>query len=420
MTETTGSRFPAGANAQRETAIQHGRRTWGNEWTPDLAAMAPGRIELLGNHLDYNGGPVLAAAIDRFTVVALEQTPSVPDFQVLFADTDPESIVSLDPVNLHGWRNVDEQQTSAHYAMGAIASLLAEGKPLRIGKFVVRSSVPAGVGVSSSAALCIALCEAMLPEPVSAQELVLLAQNAEHRAGTPCGTMDQSASVAGGIIHFNGADLSVRTIEPDLGSCSFLVIDSGVRRSLNSSSYGQRVDECATTLELANQTLGTNYDHLAQVSIDQFSTLERRWQQPDQALPLKRAKHVVSETGRVARGERAIRQGNWSQFGMLMTASGKSSALDYAISHPVVERLVRDLLPLPGVLGARMMGGGEGGSVLALIDRSISLDIPRRVSKVVSSGGYGSPGSESVYEVAFAPGATVLDRKGFSEPVVVQ
>ncbi len=388
-------------------AIAVGDEVWSGDWNPARLSTAPGRIELLGNHLDYNGGPVLAGAIDRVAVAAWSPGAKPGVIEIAFADLGDTEPIILEVDSLRGWQNPGEKQQPVHYAKGAIAALIERGLQPRSGRIVLSSSVPMGVGVSSSAAICVALCNAMLEEPVSNTDLVLLAQNAEHRSGTPCGTMDQSASVHGGVIRFDGADLSVRTMHPNLGSCAFLVIDSGVKRSLATSSYGTRVEECRAAVTMANELLGTTYVHLAQITPPTFERLEALATDPSQATLLKRVKHVATETGRVGRGEQAMLAGNWSQFGALMTAGGRSSARDYQISHPVVERLVRDIEPVPGVLGVRMMGGGEGGSVLALVDSAIAPDVIERLRTQVREGGYGSPESEAVYAVVFAPGAAI-------------
>jgi galactokinase len=345
-------------------AIDQGMATWVGAWHPHQLASAPGRIELLGNHVDYNGGPVLAAAIDRRTVVVCEPSGSQEIEVVLQVPGDRLRIrISAQ----RSWRNTRENQEPADYVRGVVAALLARGRPVRGGRFVVTGDVPIGVGVSSSASLCVALTLAFSREPLLPRELVLTAQDAEHRAGTPCGTMDQSASIAGGIIRYDGATLETRMLEPDLGDHAFLVIDSGVRRALAHSSYPQRVVECREALSLIRDRLGSSHEHLAQVTTAELAQAARDGDGDWEWLLFRRASHVVSEVARVEAGEAALREGDWTTFGRLMQESGQSSAGDYAISHPVVEDLVLRVGAIPGVLGARMMGGGEGGSLLALV-----------------------------------------------------
>ncbi|CAN5870467.1 galactokinase [soil metagenome] len=397
-------------------ARQAGFEAWGDSWIPSLYAVAPGRVEVLGNHVDYNGGPVLAAAIDRFTLVLAEETGTEDGVvEVAFADRNSAEPVRVAPGDPAGWRNRSSSQRPGDFVRGAVASLLGRGKPIGAARCVVASSVPIGVGVSSSAALCVAMTLALCQEPLEFEELVLIAQEAEHRAGTPCGTMDQSASIAGGMIRFDGSNLSPRQLDPDLEGHAFLVIDSGVKRSLVDSSYPRRVEECRQALARINAFLGTDFANLASVTLRELEqVLEDQHSGIDPVL-LLRARHVVTEIERVNHGEAALVSRDWLLFGRLMTASGRSSATDYEISHVVVEDLVQQVTALPGVLGARMMGGGEGGSLIALIEPDNRGAIRERAESVVSR--YALDGTEPrlVHRFNFAPGA----RRGRIQDILV-
>jgi galactokinase len=270
----------------------------------------------------------------------------------------------------------------------------------------IAGDVPIGFGVSSSAALCVGLALALASGFAGPEELVLLAQEAEHRAGTPCGTMDQSASVAGGVIAFDGATLAIERLSPSLGDLVFAVADSGVERSLGTSSYPRRVAESREALARARAALGIDIPHLAVLTTSQLAALEERGALP---APLdRRARHVVAETARVAAGRAAMIAGDWPRFGELMTASGRSSATLYEISHPDVEQLVGEILAVDGVLGARMMGGGEGGTALALLPR----DAVPRLATALAGSYYQQRGMtdrpDLIHLCAFAPGATVI------------
>jgi galactokinase len=345
-----------------------GRAAFGEGWRPARRAVAPGRIELLGNHLDYNGGPVLAAAIDRFVVVLAGDTPAGAAIEAVAADVPDAGTARLDAEALRGWRD-DAPDDPYDYARGVIAATLERPElRLRPARLAIAGDVPIGFGLSSSAALCVGLGLALTEPTPGAKELVRLAQEAEHRAGAPVGAMDQSASVAGGVIEFDGATLGVRRLVPELGDLVFAVADSGVDRSLGSSAYPTRVEESRRAVERARRVLGVELPHFADLTPDQLDALN----EGAGALPeplLARARHVVSETARVRAGVELLEAGNWRRFGELMTASGRSSATDYAISHPRVEELVAEALAVDGVLGARMMGGGEGGTVLTLLPR---------------------------------------------------
>ena len=286
----------AGTTAHRsvERAIAAGKRAFGVSWRPQRMAIAPGRIELLGNHLDYNGGPVLAAAIDRFVVTVVDVKPSVSENRLLAADTEAPAVVFLgDPTTPPA---VPPQ--TADYVRGVIAELAARGHTSATGaSIVIAGDVPLGFGVSSSAALCVSLTLALASGPEENREVVLIAQAAEHRAGSPCGTMDQSASISGGVIDFDGATLEMTALSPTLGDYVFAVADSGVSRSLGTSSYPTRVAECREALQVARTELAGNLPSLSALTPDQLASLEAR-SALNPAL-VRRVRNVVDETERV-------------------------------------------------------------------------------------------------------------------------
>jgi galactokinase len=362
-----------------ERTLAAGLAEFGADWKPNVTASASGRIELLGNHLDYNGGPVLAAAIDRQVVAMLATNAESQGIEAILSDIGAER-TTFEPATLHDWRNIAGDITPGNYLRGVIAALLSRGKTMRGGgQLVVAGDVPIGLGVSSSAALCVALTMALCAEELSDDDVVLTAQEGEHRAGTPCGTMDQSASVSGGVIRFNGASREIERLDPQLGELVFIIAVSGVDRSLGTSVYPRRVEESRRALELANAALPVALDHLAAMTREELSELERR--KVLEGTLLERCRHIVYETERVDAGEHAIRAGDWKHFGELMTASGRSSATDYEVSHPRVEELVGLLTAMPEVLGARMMGGGGGGSVLGLASAGSLDDIETRLRR---------------------------------------
>ncbi|CAA9535895.1 MAG: Galactokinase [uncultured Thermomicrobiales bacterium] len=395
--------------AVEERAVAAARLAFGDGWQLDRVALAPGRIELLGNHLDYNGGPVLCAAIDRHVAVAAGGGPAGGwDLRVVAADNPTLGVVAFDAESVRDWRNPERPPNTDAYVRGLVAGALDRPNLSlrRPTELAIAGDVPLGFGLSSSAALCVSLGLAMVEPRPSDHDLVLLAQEAEHRAGTPCGTMDQSASVAGGVIRFDGATLTIERLSPDLGELVFAVVDSGVERSLGVSSYPLRVEESRAALDHANRVLGLALPHLAALSIEALEELTTGTDPLPSPL-LDRVRHVVSETLRVNQGEAALGAADWPRFGALMTASGRSSATDYAISHPKVEELVGETLQAAGVLGARMMGGGEGGAVLVLLPR----DFVGQLEATLRHGFFARHGmterSGLVHACAFSDGARV-------------
>ena len=358
-----------------------GRRSWGEDWVPERRVVAPGRIELLGNHLDYNGGRVLAGAIDR-VILLLGAEGTAPDrIAVGFTDPDTDRHVQdeLTPSALRGWQRDAPPESPIDYVRGAIAALIEAGHEIRSSwRFAFGGNLPVGLGVSSSAALSVGLVMQLAEGELDARDTILLAQAAENRAGVSSGTMDQAASVAGGVIRYDAAAVSFERLDPDLGDRAFVVISSGVVHRLGESAYPVRVRETRGLLEIAKQEFGDDAPpNTARLSSDQVSRLMDAGLLDDTLAG--RARHVVSEGKRVDAGYDALVAGDWATFGRLMSESGRSSATDYDVSHPQVEELVAEVNAVEGVLGARMMGGGGGGSVLALVERDVTGRLEERV-----------------------------------------
>jgi galactokinase len=259
--------------------------------------------------------------------------------------------------------------------------------------------------MSSSAALCVALTLLLNADPPAGAELVFDAQAAENWTGVPCGTMDQSASVFGHVIRYEGPE-GTDSIVPELGNYCFVVVDSRVDRSLGSSSYPVRVKECAQSVELLERHWGRQVANLAAVRLSDLTTLESG---DDRVLPMRllaRVRHIVTEVHRVGEGEVAMQSRDWKTFGALMNESGASSAGDYEISHPRVEALVAAMRVVPGVVGARMMGGGEGGAALALLRIDALDDLRSALALHFDDDSM----LTTVVPLSFAPGARMLDQ----------
>lgn len=385
--------------------IERAKQAFGPEWRPALMSRAPGRLELLGNHLDYNGGPVLAAAIDRFvTASAYANRDAAGTTRLLAIDLgqDVATVSTLNPP----MGEVDAATTPADYLGGILHALHESELPARDGlEIVVTGDVPLGFGMSSSAALCVSLTTLLADTELSPSQIIDIARRAEHLTGSPVGAMDQSASVNGGVILFEGASGEVTPIRPTLGDHVFAVANSGVQHALAQSSYPTRVRESQQALDALWAHGYPELRHLAGLSEATWQMLradELRWL----PYPLPdRVDHVVSETTRVRQGITAIENQDWVGFGELMSASGRSSANSYDISHPVVEVLVNMLVSLPGVLGGRMMGGGEGGPALALVHQ----DAVGTIKETLGQEFYASrdlDGELSFEVCAFGPGAS--------------
>jgi galactokinase len=387
-------------------ATTAGKRAFGVEWTPDRTAAAPGRLEVLGNHVDYSGGKVIAAAIDRKVAVVSRTSGNDGLIEVAFGDFEGPTVVVLRREDLVDWRNDTPPPKPEDYVRGAVAAVHSRGLfDLQTGmQHAISGDVPIGLGLSSSAALCVALTLSLSSKPLEKRELVLIAQEAEHRAGTPCGTMDQSASAAGGFILFDSETVTFEQLQPSLGDLALAVADSGVSRSLGASSYPIRVKESQIGLKIARKELDRDLSNLAELSVSDLDTLNKLDESRIAHAIFHRIRHIVTENERVREGYEALQQGDWDAFGSLMTASGRSSAIDYEISHPRVEELVALSLEVEGVLGARMMGGGEGGTALILANKASIPKLEQRLAESYYSK-YGI--SAGLYVFGNAPGASL-------------
>ena len=323
--------------------------------TPRWRAAAPGRVNLIGEHTDYNQGWVLPVAIDRYTAMAA--APGVPgQIRVRSLAIAQESSLSLD--QLH----TPHRDPWMRYVQGVIAQYDSRGVHCPGLDVVVASSVPPGGGLSSSAALELAtahLLEAVAERALTSSERVEACVQAEREmAGVPCGIMDQTVvelAESGQALLLDCADQTARSVPFDSQAPALLVIHSGVSHALAEGAYAQRRTDC----EQACIQLGVNT--LREVSPDQLARLK------DVGVLLQRATHVVSENQRVCDAVAAIERRQWDRLGALMTASHRSLRDDYEVSCPELDLLVELATAERGVCGARMTGGGFGGCVIVLV-----------------------------------------------------
>jgi galactokinase len=313
-----------------------------------LETRAHGRINLIGDHTDYTGGWVLPMLIDPHTTVSGEFVDE-PRWS-LTSDDDPDPIdVSLpvdDPAAVRpSW---------GRYVAGVLHEIAASGRSIRgfVGR--VSTGVPIGSGLSSSAALEIAVARlALQGEAVSDVDMARLCQRAEHIAsGVPCGIMDQLCIASGRPNHATLIDCTTLTVEnrpiPNAVRISYEFV---APRLLSGSEYATRVAEA----ERATALLGPLRD----------AQLEDVQRLADPILR-RRARHIVTENRRVLAFAEAMNTGDVDTMGSLMTESHRSMQFDYETSNPVMDAAVERLLAEPDVLGARLTGGGFGGCVIAL------------------------------------------------------
>ena len=331
-------------------------------------AAAPGRVNLIGEHTDYNQGWVLPMAIDRYTAMAA--APGVPgQIRVRSLAMAEERSLSLD--QLH----TPHRDPWMRYVQGVIAQYDRRGVRCPGLDVAVVSSVPPGGGLSSSAALELStahLLEAVTGQTLTPAERIQASVQAEREmAGVPCGIMDQTVvelAESGQVLLLDCADQTSHSVPLGLQAPALLVIDTGVSHSLAEGAYAQRRAEC----EQASALLGVNT--LRDVRSEQLARLK------GEVVVHQRATHVVSENERVRDAVAAIAQGQWDRLGMLMRASHRSLRDDYEVSCRELDLLAELATAERGVYGARMTGGGFGGCVIVLVETDQLEGVADRIS----------------------------------------
>jgi galactokinase len=324
---------------------------------PRLTVRAPGRVNLIGEHTDYNDGFVFPIALDRATYVAARDRADgmVRVYTRQFDATDEFSIDDAFAIA----RN--DAQPWSNYVRGVAKGLLVAGHTLRGADMVIDSDVPLGAGLSSSAALEVAVgygFQVLNGLNILGEELALLAQGAENKfVGMQCGIMDQLISALGEADHallIDCRDLSVQPV-PLPSNARVVVCESGVHHELSNSGYNERRAQCEEAVRLLKAEL-PKIRALRDVSLDDLA----RYGALLPPVVLQRARHVVSENGRVLTGAAALRAGDLVRFGQLMRD-------DYQISVPEIDLLVELAQQTAGCYGSRLTGGGFGGSTVSLV-----------------------------------------------------
>ncbi|HJT81926.1 MAG TPA: galactokinase [Chthoniobacterales bacterium] len=336
---------------------------------PRFHAYAPGRIELLGNHTDYNQGLVLGAAIDRGLTVTVEQRDD--DTIIIRSSITGEVAVSLPELQPQ-----DGDRRWANYPLGVAAELRSLGVPIPGFSAVVEGDLPAGNGLSSSAAfeVATALCLLkMTKHELPRLQLAKICQRAEHRfAGVKSGLLDQVTCIfgeAGHVVYFDCRSEEVRTL-PFPSNLAFVIAESGAPRELSSGKYNIRRRETAT----AARILGLNaLRDISLKDLEQRTDLDPELQ--------KRARHVVGENERVSRAAELLAAGREQELGELMNASHESSRVNFENSTPELDLLVELARGLTGVLGARLTGGGFGGATITLCRREHAPAVATALTK---------------------------------------
>ncbi len=344
---------------------------------PELVAFAPGRVNLIGEHTDYNGGHVFPCALTLGVSCAARPRN---DRILRFASLDlPGEIIETDldsllPLSRRVW---------TAYPEGVIHSFIEEGFRIDTGAdMLFYGDIPSGVGLSSSAAVEVAtgvMLREMFGLRLSSERIAQLCQRAENRyVGVSCGIMDQFASSMGRNGHaifldthsllFEYAPLAMEDAE-------IVIVDSRVKHSLAGSAYNDRRRECEEALAALSTVL--DIDALCHITPDQFEAVKDVIADP---ICRRRAKHAVYENARTVAALEALDRGDLFKFGRLMNESHVSLRDDYEVSCPELDVLTEIAWSIPGVIGARMTGGGFGGCMVAIVEKASVEEFTAAVS----------------------------------------
>jgi galactokinase len=351
--------MPALAIVPGEEIIRLFRERFGSRSTPAVYR-APGRVNLIGEHTDYNLGFVFPIALEMACYAAIAPAGH-GKLRVYSSDLREERAIAVADIpsakRNHHWSD---------YVVGVAQELTRADVDVSAADLLIHSEVPAGSGLSSSAALEIATADALLgSRSMPKLEIALLAQRAESQfVGVPCGIMDQYASVFGRV--HAAVQIDCRTLEheyvPLPEDVRILAVNSMVKHELGTSAYRQRVAECQQAVQ-AIRGSGANVDSLRDVPPSLFENVQDRIPE----VPRRRARHVITENQRVLDFAAAARAGDLRNMGRLFVESHRSMQHDYEISCEEIDFLVDTAAALPGVYGARMTGGGFGGCTVNLV-----------------------------------------------------
>jgi galactokinase len=339
---------------------------------PRWMAAAPGRVNLIGEHTDYNDGFVLPMAIERYTLVAGDRNTSgvVTLHSLTTGETATFSVRGRVERGEPAWSN---------YVRGVVAGFQKAGRKIPGFDAVIDSTLPYGGGLASSAALEVATAtflEAMGRKALDPLEKALLCQRAEHEfAGVPCGIMDQFTSILGCKDTALLLDCRSRTttrVPMTDPAVSVLIVNTNIRHKLPESEYPKRRSQC----ESAARTL--KVPALRDTTLDALNAAQGRMER----VAFRRARHVVSENERTLQTAKAIQASDWPAVGKLMYASHASLRNDYEVSCPELDAAVDIMQAIGengGVIGCRMTGAGFGGCVVSLVKTDAVRSITRAI-----------------------------------------
>ncbi|MGB7160822.1 MAG: galactokinase [Tepidisphaeraceae bacterium] len=363
---------------------------------------APGRVNLIGEHTDYNDGFVLPMAIEPEVRIACR---SRDDGLVRLASTAfPGSVVEFSTSE----RITPGEPSWANYSKGVVAEMLKAGIPLPGMDALIANTLPVGGGLSSSAAIEVGTAQALLTlagQTMDPSRIALLCQKAEHEyAGVPVGIMDQTAVASGKPGHamlLDCRDLSKQFVPIDPVELRVVIINSMVKHELTGGEYARRRRQCEEGVRFF-QRENPSIKALRDVTMPQLEAAHGKLDD----VVWRRCRHVVTENARATTAATKLEQKHYEQAGELMAASHASLRDDYEVSIPELDFLSDEAMKVKGVYGARMTGGGFGGCVVALVQPRSVEPLTQHVTKAYQDKFGKTP---HVFATTATAGASVIE-----------
>ena len=343
---------------------------------PTLCVRAPGRVNLIGEHIDYNGGIVLPIAIEKeIHLFAAPREDKLFRLQSLQMKQTYEGKLSPKALTEPFWVN---------YVFGVVNEFVKEVYEVSGFDSLYDSDIPIASGLSSSAAIEVATAyflHSLLHTSHSKLEIALLCQRAENNfVGMKCGLMDQAISMCGERANALKLDCSIPSYESiPVGfsdNTRFLIAHSGLFRGLSSSAYNERRSQCEKALKIICNKTGHLYKNLCEFPLSVLNNVNENLPE----VLLHRARHVISEQERVIQAINSLKNGDKEQFGKLLNESHKSLMEDYEVSCPELDDLTNWLRSQTGVYGSRLTGAGFGGCTISLVEENYADKVLKKLN----------------------------------------
>ena len=358
-------------------------KRFGESDKPLRVFKSPGRVNLIGEHTDYNGGLVFPAAICLETTIVLRERD---DKIIKLAATDLDVLVEADIEKIDEYKEIPW----GNYQLGIVSELMRDGYEIAGCEMLFDDTVPHGGGLSSSAAIEVATALALATisnermgknEKIDMVYMALIGQRAERNyIGVSCGIMDQFASAMGKENHAVMLDcntLEYKHVPLNLKDESIVITNTNKKRSLITSKYNERCEECAKALE-AFKTVLPSINALCEISIEDF---EKHKAVISDDIVRKRAEHVIYEHGRVKESVKALTAGDIKKFGALMNESHNSLRDLYEVTGEELDTLVDAARKIDGCIGSRMTGAGFGGCTVSLVKNDAIEEFKKAVEE---------------------------------------